>query len=216
MGINRFFQIFLPKESKFFPLLKGQTEDLIKAADLLITFVHTSDHDKRKIIYSEIKQVETHCDKLTDQIFDELNKTFITPFDREDIHALASQIDDVLDMINASAKRIILYKPEELSQSMRKMADYIKEGVICIEKAIDELDKLKRNPKEVRIQCTKLHEIENSADDVYENFIIALFENEKNAIELVKQVEIIQLLENTTDKAYRIADVLKTIIVKYA
>ncbi|MDR2913379.1 MAG: DUF47 family protein, partial [Tannerella sp.] len=96
MGINRFFQFFLPKEAKFIELLIGQTDDIVKASDLLVQFVQTESQEQKKSIYAKIKELEKHCDTLTTRILDELNNTFITPFDREDIHDLAAQLDDVL------------------------------------------------------------------------------------------------------------------------
>ncbi len=215
-NLSRLFQFFLPKDGKFLPLLRAQVADVLKASDLLIRFNSTPSQEERKMIYAEIKRTESHCDRIQDEILDELNKTFITPFDREDIHLLASQLDDVLDMINGSAKRVILYNPREMPQSMVIMAEHIKEAAESLDVAIKELDKVKRDPSVVRECCRRLHEIENRADDVYENFIISLFGQEKDAIELLKQVEIIQLLESATDKAYRVSEVLKTIIVKYA
>lgn len=216
MGINRFFQLFIPKESKFFPLLRGQVADLMKAADLLIEFSKSNDHEERKKIYTEIKAAETHCDTLTNQVFDELNTTFITPFDREDIHSLASELDDVLDFINGSTKRAILYQPKEMPDEMLHMAEHIKAGCKCLEIAIRELDKLKKSPKIVKEQCDKLHDIERDADGVYETFLIKLFQENENAIELIKQMEIMQGLETATDKAEEVADIIKTMIVKYA
>lgn len=216
MGINRIFQFFLPKEPKFLNLLTGQVEDIVKASDLLITFMQTLDAEKRKNLYAEIKVLEQHCDQLTIQILDELNNTFITPFDREDIHALASLLDDVLDIINGSAKRVILYQPKEMAGSMVELAQYIRESVECLHISIRELDKVKKNPSVVKQQVRKMHEIENLADDVYENYIISIFEDEKDAIELFKKTEIMQMLENATDKVYHVSDILKTIIVKYA
>lgn len=216
MGLNRFLQFFIPKDSVFLPLLKAQADDLVFASELLVTFTRTQDHEDRKKIYAEIKKTEQHCDSITNQILDELNDTFITPFDREDIQLLASQCDDVLDLITASAKRTILYQPKSMPESMATLAEYIKESTESLHKAISELNKVKKDPSVVRMQCHKLHEIENLADDVYENFIISLFQHETDAIELLKLVEIVQLLESTTDKAYRVTDVLKTLIVKYA
>lgn len=209
-------QFFLPKESKFFPLLRGQVDDIVAAADLLVEFTKTSSHEGRRQIYTKIKVLENHCDGLTDTVFDELNKTFITPFDREDIHKLAEQLDDVLDLITGSSKRTVLYQPDEIPVSFHKMALLINEGVHCLKIAIDELDKVRKDPKVVKEQCANLHTIENKADDVYESFLIDLFANQKDAIELVKEMGIIQLLEKATDKAEEVADVIKTIIVKYA
>ena len=216
MNVNTFINFFLPKDNKFIPLLKKQADDLVKASGMLVEFISTPGHEERKTIYAQIKEVETHCDSITDEIFNELNNTFITPFDREDIHTLATQIDDILDMINASAKRTILYQPKEMPQSMLRIAKHIQEMTLSLQTAVYGLEKAIKNAEVIKQQCKKLHQLENSADDVYENYIISLFEQEKNAIELLKLVEIIQLLESTTDKAYRASDVLKTIIVKYS
>lgn len=216
MGINRFFQFFLPKESKFLPLLRGQTDDIVEASDLLIKFTAIQKHDEREPVYAEIKKLEQHCDSLTNEILDELNNSFITPFDREDINTLAQQLDDVLDIITSSAKRTIMYKPKKMHESATIMAEYIKESAISLKTAVYELEKVRRDPDIVKTEARRLHEIENRADDVYETFVTNLFEHEEDPIELMKQVEIFQHLENTTDKAYRVADVLKTIVVKYA
>ena len=216
MGISRFIRFLLPSENKFLPLLRAQLDDILAASDLLIQLTQTAEHQDRKPIYAEIKKLESHCDRLTEQILDELNNTFITPFDREDIHMLSSDFDDLLDLINGSAKRVILYKPKELPDCMAELAVHIKESALCIQIAVNELDKVKRDPSVVKAQCRRLHELENSADDVYENFLIASFENPDDAIELMKKIEIIQLLESATDAAYRVSEVFRTIIVKYA
>ena len=216
MGLNRFLQLFIPKESKFFPLLRGQVEDILEASDLLIEFTKTEEHHVRKELYKKIKELENHCDTLTLKVFDELNQTFITPFDREDIHNLASQLDDVMDLINDGAKRTILYHPNEIPIEMTQMAELIKECALCLEIAMGEIDKVRKKPQVVIDQAAKLHEIENAGDSVYEMFLIKLFRHEKDAIELVKQMEIIQMLESAIDQAEDVADIIRTIIVKYA
>lgn len=216
MGLNRFLQLFIPKESKFFPLLRGQVEDILKASNLLIDFTKTEEHHVRKVLYNQIKELESHCDTLTLTVFEELNHTFITPFDREDIHNLASQMDDVMDLINDAAKRAILYKPDQIPPEITKMAELIKECALCLEIAIGEIDKVRKNPKIVIEQSANIHRIETAADNEYEMFLIKLFRHEQNAIELIKQMEIVQMMESAVDKAEDVADIIRTIIVKYA
>lgn len=216
MGVNRIFQFLIPKETKFFPLLTGQVEAIMKASGLLMDFTKESDHIIHKEIYAEIKYLENKCDRLTDEIFDNLNSTFITPFDREDIHNLADKLDDVLDLITGSAKRVVLYKPKHLPAGIHQMAGLIHEAALCLQIAVKELEKVRKNPEVVKEQCDKLHIIENRADDVYEEFLINLFNEEKDAIELVKLKEITSMLERATDQAEDVASVMKTIIVKYA
>ncbi len=216
MKIDRFFKFFLPKESKFFPLLRAQVDTIVEAADLLIAFYKTPGESERETLYEHIKALEKRCDGYTTEILDELNETFITPFDREDIHTLASQLDDVLDLINTSAKRVVMYRPKVLSPSMVAMAECVKEMCIALQTAVYELEKVKKNPDVVKEQCRLLHTLENKADDIYENFIRALINHETDPIELRKQDKIIAIVEDASDKAYKVVDILKTIVVKYA
>ena len=153
--------------------------------------------------------MEREGDRLTHLIFDELSTTFITPFDREDIH-------DVIDGINSSAKRIVIYNPRPISESGKELSRLIHEEAINIGKAMDELETFRKNPKPLREYCSRLHDIENQADDVYELFITKLFEEEKDCIELIKIKEIMHELEKTTDAAEHVGKILKNLIVKYS
>ena len=213
---NSFFSRFTPKETKFFPLLKSMTDTMLAASDLLIECVQKTEHADRVELYKKIKEQERIGDTLSNSIFDQLNTTFITPFDREDIHHLANRLDDVTDGINSSAKRIMLYNPKALPTEMLDLAKLIKEGALTIAKAIDELDVLKSSSENIKKYCSELHDIENKADDVYEHFIIKLFETEKDAVEIIKLKEIVYELEKTTDVAEYVGKIIKTIIVKYS
>jgi len=213
---NSFFSKFTPKEPKFFPILKDMADVLLVASDLIIECVQNYDHEKAIEYYKKIKEQERKGDALSARVFDELNSTFITPFDREDIHHLADKLDDVTDYINSSAKRIVLYNPKQLPTSAFEIAKLIKEGAISIGKAVDELDVLKKHSVKIKEYCQELKVIENRADDVYENFLIDLFENQKDAIEVIKQKEIMSELEKATDAAEHVGKIIKTIIVKYA
>lgn len=213
---NSFFSKFTPKETKFFPVLKDMADVLLVASDLIIECLQNYDHDKAIEYYKKIKEQERKGDALSGKIFDDLNTTFITPFDREDINHLADRLDDVTDYINSCAKRIVLYNPKQIPASAIEMAHLIKEGAICIGQAVEELDILKKNRKRITQYCTELHDIENKADDVYEHFLIDLFENQKDAVEIIKQKEIMYELEKATDAAEYVGKIIKTIIVKYA
>jgi len=213
---NSFFSKFTPKEPKFFPILKDMADVLLVASDLIIECVQNNDHEKAIEYYKKIKEQERKGDLLSARVFEELNSTFITPFDREDIHHLADKLDDVTDYINSSAKRIVLYNPKQLPTSAFEIAKLIKEGAISIGKAVDQLDVLKKNSKKIKEYCQELKITENKADDVYENFLIDLFENQKDAIEVIKLKEIMSELEKATDAAEHVGKIIKTIIVKYA
>jgi len=213
---NSVFSKFAPKESKFFPILKEMSDVLLTVSDLIIDCVQKNDHNLALDYYKKIKEQEKKGDQLSNKIFDELNSTFITPFDREDIQHLASMLDDVTDYINSCAKRIALYKPKQIPQGAVALAILIREDAVCIGKAVDELDVLKKNSKRISLYCKELHDIENRADDVYENFIINLFESEQDGVEVIKLKEIMQELEKATNAAETVGKIIKTIIVKYA
>lgn len=213
---NSFFSRFTPKEPKFFPLLKQLSEVLSAASAVLVESLTHDQPTERSDYYKKIKELEREGDRLTHLIFDELGTTFITPFDREDIHDLASCMDDVIDGINSCAKRINIYNPRPISDSGKELSRLIQEETVYIGKAMDELETFRKNPASLRECCSKLHDIENQADDVYEFFITRLFEEEKDCIELIKIKEIMHELEKTTDAAEHVGKILKNLIVKYA
>lgn len=213
---NSLFSKFTPKEPKFFPLLKQLSEILSTAAALLSESLEHHKPEERADYYRRIKEVEREGDKLTHLIIDELSTTFITPFDREDIHDLASSIDDVIDGINSCAKRINIYNPRPIADCGKELCRLIQQEATYISKSMDELETFRKKSGNLRNYCDQLHEIENQADDVYENFITKLFEEEKDSIELIKIKEIMHELEKTTDAAEHVGKILKNLIVKYA
>lgn len=213
---NSFFSKFTPKEPKFFPLLKGIVEVIKTASDLMLDFVENGNAQNAEAHYKKIKEQEREGDTLSNKIFEELNTTFITPFDREDIQNLATRMDDVMDYINSAAKRIFLYNPKRIPEGAKELTALIKESALTMEKAVDELDVLKKSRKRVSQYCSDLHIIENKADDVYEHFLIDLFEKETDGVELIKMKEIMYELEKATDAAEAVGKIIKTIIVKYA
>jgi len=211
-----FFSKFTPKEPKFFPVLKEMTDVMLVASDLIIECVQKNDHESAIEYFKKIKEQEKKGDVLSKHIFDDLNSTFITPFDREDINKLSNRLDDVIDYINSCAKRIVLYNPKNMPKSAEVLARLIREGAVCIGKAVDELGLPKKNAVQINDYCKELHDIENRADDVYENFLIELFEKEKDGIEIIKLKEIMFELEKATDAAEYVGKIIKTILVKYA
>ena len=213
---NSFFSRFTPKEPKFFPLLKQLSEILVASSELLVESLKHDSPEERAGYYKQIKDMEREGDKLTHLILDELGTTFITPFDREDIHDLASSIDDVIDGINSCAKRITIYNPRPISESGKELSRMIRQEADYIVKAMDELETFRKNPNTLRGYCSKMHDIENQADDIYELFITKLFEEEKDCIELIKVKEIVHELEKTTDAAEHVGKILRRLIVKYA
>ena len=213
---NSFLSRFAPKEPKFFPMFTQMAEVVVVASDLLIECIKCNNEEERVSHYKKIKEQERIGDQINRTIFEELSKSFITPFDREDIHNLTSTIDNVIDRINSSAKKIAIYNPRPICQKGIELGELINKDALLIKKAMEDLELIRRNPKKLIGYYTQLHDIENLADDVYESFIINLFKNETDSIELVKIKEIMNELEKTTDEAEQVGKAIKTIIIKYA
>jgi len=187
-----------------------------EAAILMVEYVKTTDYKAVVEYAKQVKAYEKKGDNTLIRIFDELNTTFITPFDREDIHSLANRLDDVMDFLNSSAKKIMLYRPKQMPESASAMAHLLVKASEIVMQAVTELSSIKKNAKNIRKLCNELHDIENSADEIYDEFLSDLFANEKDSIEIIKLKEIMRELENAIDAAEGVGKIIKTIIVKYA
>lgn len=216
MKIDRFFQLFVVKEKKFYPLYIALSENIKEGAGLLLELVREADPDKRASLARAIKDCERHGDRITDKILEELYRTFVTPFDREDIHTLASRMDTFLDFINDSAKKMSIYHPKRVDAPVIRIAELIYKDAELLEQLIGELEDLRKKGDHLDSLCTRINDIEHEADDIYEEYMSFLFTEEKDAIELTKNKNIIQAFEDTTDRAKAVAEVVRTIIVKQA
>lgn len=218
MKFNSLFSFLVPKESKFFPMIIKEGEYCFEAAKLLPEFFNeATDHEKVKEMYAKIKDIEMKGDRLVEDIYSELNDTFITPFDREDIHDLCENLDDVLDFITSSAKRVMMFQPHHIPKRMYGLADNIMQGCEAISIVLKQLNGVSKHSDVALEQCNKLHDLEHAADDIYEQFITDLFvEYADDSVELIKLKEIMYELEKATDKAKNVGKAVKTIIVKYA
>ncbi|OFX27710.1 MAG: phosphate transport regulator [Bacteroidetes bacterium GWA2_31_9] len=215
MSLTKFFKFLTPKDKLFFPLFECGADNLVECAILLNKLFLVSEQSEKTSIMMRIKELEQKGDETTHTIFEELNKSFITPFDREDIHKLASSLDDVLDFINSSSQRIRYYKPKTLGNEFIELSELILQASREIHIAIFELKNLKKAYK-IKDACIRINEIENQADDIYYHSLSQLYNNENDAIEVIKKKEILTALEEATDMAEDVADVLKSIIVKNA
>lgn len=213
---NSFFSRLAPKEPKFFPWLKDLSDIAVSTSALLVDNLQKEAADERAVSYKQIKELERKADVLANHIMDELSTTFITPFDREDIHELAAAIDDVVDGINSCSKCILIYQPRTIEDSGKKLAYYILQAAKCIRRAMDELECIGKKTEALRQCCSELHDLENEADEVFEMFIYHLFQQQQDAIEIIKVKEIMKELERTTDAAEHIGKILRSLMIKYA
>lgn len=169
--------------------------------------------ERRPELLKKISDLEHVGDEITHQIFTELSTNFITPFDREDISYLASSLDDIVDYIDGSAKRLETYKIGDTSSAMKKLCEIIEHSAKEIHVAVSNLKDMS-NVVRVREAIVRINSLENHADDIFDNAIADLFENEKDAIKIMKVKEVLSNMETATDKCEDVANVIETIIVK--
>lgn len=205
----------MPKDKVFYSLFEQVAMTVARMGKALKNVVTEPDFDKRASLIAQIEDLEHVNDEYTHQIFTELGRNFITPFDREDIHYLASALDDIADYIYASAKKINFYKVNPNDQGIQKMADLIEQGSEHIKTAVVELRNMK-NMRKITDALVKVNSIENQGDDIFDMSIDRLFETEPDAKEVIKKREIFQAMEIVTDKCEDAANVIESIIIKYA
>jgi predicted phosphate transport protein (TIGR00153 family) len=215
MKFSNLLQYFSPKEKKFYVIFNLAASNIVATSEELVNLVNQEDVEERKAIQLKIKNLERQGDIYTKQVFNDLNQTFITPFDREDIQGLASTLDDVIDLMNGCSEKIIFYNCTTFSTYMRDMAKNINVGCLELQKAVNGLEGLK-NPEVIMNACEEVDAIESHGDQLYHLAISNLFEKEKDAIELVRQKEILRMIEKASNKIEDAADVIKTILVKYS
>jgi predicted phosphate transport protein (TIGR00153 family) len=169
--------------------------------------------EERAQMIKRVEEFEHKGDDITHQIYSELGTSFITPFDREDIHVLASKLDDILDFLRGAATRIALYRVESITPEMERLSEMLEEAVVQLHRAMPLLRDMK-NVRAIRESLVRIHSIENEADDLFERAIAALFEVCTDPILLIKTKEILVSLETATDQCEGAANVLESIIVK--
>ncbi|HNW81918.1 MAG TPA: DUF47 family protein [bacterium] len=207
------FDLLLPRETKFFDYFDQQIDTLILGSQAFKKMVVDLDKLQEfeiKTRISEIKDIETKGDVIEHQIIDELHQSFITPFDREDIHLMAVNIDRALDIINSSAQKIDMYGIRKVPTNIVNFADIIME--MCLE--LQKLMKQFKNKKKVEEMVAKLHNFENKGDFLFRISLADLFNNGTNAIEIIKFKEIYEHLEDLTDCLDFIGKTVRGIAVK--
>ena len=198
----------IPKDTSFFHMFTAMSDNLIAGARTLVELFADYRDVESKI--DAIRRIERQGDELTHDILTKLNQTFITPFDREDIHQLASKLDDVLDFINASGARLVMYRIAAPPAAAGELARIILMQCQELQKAVSLLQK----NDDILGHCVEINRLENEADMISQQAIAALFVNEKNPIDLIKVKELLEFLERATDKAEDVANVLETVVLK--
>jgi predicted phosphate transport protein (TIGR00153 family) len=198
----------IPKDNSFFQMFSAMSDNLIAGARALVDIF--ADYRDVKTKIEEVQRIEREGDELTHAILTKLNQTFITPFDREDIHQLASSLDDVLDFINAAGSRLVMYRittPPPAAGELAKM-------ILLQSQELQKATSLLQKNRDILPHCVEINRLENEADQIAQQGIAELFDSEKDPITLIKAKELLEFLERATDKAEDAANVLETVVLK--
>jgi len=203
--------MLIPKEVKFFDLFDKQAENMVQTADLYKKLIDENAFTPENV--RAMHEKEHYGDELTHTIINTLNETFITPFDREDIMALANHMDDIVDGVYMLTNRFALYKISKPTEPSKKMADILARATKALQKAVSAL-RSKKLMKETLLQCVEINRLENEADVVRDEAISNLFEHEKDPIAIIKQKELYEQAETVVDFCEHTANVVESILVK--
>ena len=204
---------FMPVEKKFFDLFEEGARNMVKASQVLREIVNTWEFVGGRV--AEITELEHQGDTITHQIMAQLNRTFVTPFDREDIALLAHTMDDVTDFIHAAADAMLIYKIESPTQRAKELADIIVQAAAEVERAVG---KLRRHAdlKQIQERCVEINRLENMADRVFRSAMAELFDDTTDIAQVIKWREIYEHMESATDRCEDVANVLEGVALKHA
>ncbi len=204
---------FIPREEKFFDLFEESARNMVKTAQRLKEMVDTWEDIGERV--GEITELEHHGDHVTHQIMAQLHRTFVTPFDREDIALLAHTLDDVTDFIHAAADAMLLYKVDSSNQKAKELADIIVQAAAEVERAISQL-RHKAKLKQILERCVEINRLENMADRVFRSAMAELFSDSPDMASVIKWREIYEHMESATDRCEDVANVLEGVALKHA
>lgn len=202
---------FLPREDEYFQYFSQISSKLEEAAKILVEMAADTSVSDRSPYSRRIKDVEHECDTLMHQITTKLNKSFITPFDREDIYTLAVALDDICDYIDAGARAMVMYGIRETNENIAGFAEIIHKLSWQVHGAISMLSK----PTDIKAYFVEIHRLENEADELYFKAIGELFKNANDPLEVIKLKELYEILEAATDRCESVANIIESIVLKH-
>ncbi len=215
MSLNSFFQFFVPKETKFFPLYQKQAEYIDKASKLLRKMLTETDLQQLEALKKDIKSCETEGDQVLRDFYSQLFATVLTPFEREDVHELAEMMDTFLDHIDDTANIILTRRFTDVDEDLTTMADNIMFAAENLSNIIADLPEMTTaKGKEIVRLCHEIKSLENENDVLYGSYISKLFQQNYSLTEIIKRKDLVQVLENTTNSVKYISDKIRSIISK--
>jgi len=204
---------FIPREEKFFGLFEDSAHNIVEAARILKELINTWENVEPKV--AEIKELEHKGDNITHEILARLHRTFVTPFDREDIALLTKSLDDVMDFIDSVADTMLLYKVSRPGQRAKELAEIITQASAEVEKAVLDL-RHRAKLKHILERCVEINRLENAADVVYRAAVAELFEDSTDMAHVIKWRQIYEHMEEATDRCEDVANVLEGVALKHA
>lgn len=215
MSLNDFFQFFVPKEKKFYPLYIQQAENIEKAAKLLRMMIVETDINRLETLKKDVKEYEKAGDEVLQTFYTQLNSTVLTPFEREDVHELAEMMDNFLDRIDDCANIVLTRRFVDIDNDLTTMADNIRFAAESLKSITLNLEFMTCGKgKDIARLCNEIKVIEHDSDELYGNFINKLFTQNYSLVEIIKRKDLVQVLENTTNSAKYISDKIRSIHAK--
>ena len=205
-----FLERFMPRDGDFFGLFRRQSENIVGGAKAFVELLERYTGVPEQV--QSIKAIEHNGDEITHLIFRKLNQTFITPFDREDIHELASTMDDVIDLIDAAASRFVLYRVSQIRPGSKELAKVLCAATVELNEAIHALE----SPDKALHRVIEINRLENESDRICRTLIARLFEEENDPVEIIKWKEIFEVIETAVDKCEDVSNVIESVILKNA
>lgn len=202
-----------PKEENFFELFEELANKIEEGGRLFLEMAQARDYSDVRV--SKLKEIEHEADGITHKTYEKMHKTFLTPIDREDIYALVNKMDSIMDVIEATAVRIHLYKVKDPSDEIIKQAKILNESIGKIKSIVHAIRDMK-NSEKILAGCVEINTLENAGDVVIRAIMANLFEKEKDAIELIKWKDIYQLLEEAIDVCEDVSNIVEGIVLKHA
>ena len=215
MGFDSVLKFFLPKDRVFYSLFEEVATTLVQMGSVFKKACQETDLSQRDVMLKSLEDLEHKNDETTHQIFIELGRNFITPFDREDIHTLTTSLDDIADYIWGAAKRVVNFQIDDQYNTLPAFAEIISKSIASINVAVYALRDMK-DLRAITAACVQVNSLENDADDLLDSTMMKLFSSSITAVELIKQKDIYQMLETVTDKCEDAANVVESIIIKYS
>ena len=216
MSFASIIKLFITKDRVFYTLFEEVSVTLNDMSDVFYKAVNENNPSVRQQYLKSLEELEHKNDETTHQIFIELGRNFITPFDREDIHYLATSLDDIADYIWGAAKRIVIYDIGDVDHTLREFGDIIKKSIAALHTCIKGMKDMK-DLRAITNACVLINSLENDGDDLLDKAMMHLYNTPNiSAVEIIKKKDLYQMLETVTDKCEDAANVVESIIIKYA